>query len=133
MEDTMPKKPRHPCGYPGCPALTDRQYCPEHQKLVSSHYNRYERDPRARKACLDFHGPICQACGIDLRAIYGPELGTRAVHVHHIRPMASHGGKPYKLDPKKDLVPLCPNCHNVIHKTDPVLTPRQFVKQILSH
>lgn len=95
--------------------------------------NRYERDPQARKACLDFHGPICQACGVDLRAIYGPELGARAVHVHHIRPMATRGGKQYTLDPKKDLVPLCPNCHNVIHKTDPVLTPRQFVKQILNH
>ncbi len=41
----MLKKPRHPCGYPGYPALTGRQYCPEHQKLVSSHYYRNGRTP----------------------------------------------------------------------------------------
>lgn len=92
--------------------------------------NRYERDPLARKECLDFHGPICQACGVDLRTIYGDDLGTRAIHVHHIRPMATRGGKPYSLNAKKDLVPLCPNCHNVIHKFDPVPTPKKFAKTI---
>ena len=29
-ENDMPTKPKHPCGYPGCPNLTDRRYCPEH-------------------------------------------------------------------------------------------------------
>lgn len=93
--------------------------------------NRYERDPRARDACLAFHGYTCQACGDDLVDRYGQELGERAIHVHHIVPMARQGGREYRLDPIRDLVPLCPNCHNVIHKTDPVMTPEQFRKEIL--
>lgn len=27
----MPRKPKKPCAYPGCPNLTDGRYCPEHQ------------------------------------------------------------------------------------------------------
>ena len=40
----MPRKPKRPCSYPGCPKLTDGQYCEEHQKLVTAQYNKYGRD-----------------------------------------------------------------------------------------
>jgi 5-methylcytosine-specific restriction protein A len=45
----MPYKPLRPCSAPGCPALTDGQYCGHHKKLVDAHYNKYERDPTAAK------------------------------------------------------------------------------------
>ena len=48
-EGIMPRKPRHPCGYPGCPELTERQYCPAHEKIVSSQYNRYGRTPEMKR------------------------------------------------------------------------------------
>jgi len=91
--------------------------------------NRYERDPKARKACRLYHGYTCYACDADLTKTYGDELGRRAIHVHHVIPMATRG-KEYQLDPVKDLVPLCPNCHNVIHKTDPVKIPDEFRKSL---
>jgi 5-methylcytosine-specific restriction protein A len=88
--------------------------------------NRYERNPQARKACLDHFGAFCQVCDIDLIQIYGQELAEKMMHVHHIQPMATKPSKAYTVDPRKDLVPLCPNCHNVIHKFNPVLTPKQL-------
>ena len=88
--------------------------------------NRYERDPQARRDCLAHFGKICRTCGIDLELIYGKELGATAIHVHHIKPMASRRKTPYKINPIKDLIPLCPNCHNIIHKADPVLSPDQL-------
>lgn len=45
----MPRKPKRGCAYPGCPRLTDGQYCEEHKKLVESQYNRYERSPNVHK------------------------------------------------------------------------------------
>ena len=45
----MPRKPRHPCGYPGCPELTEQQYCPAHEKIASSQYNRYGRTPEMKR------------------------------------------------------------------------------------
>lgn len=95
--------------------------------------NRYERDPNARRACLAHHGYICFACDVDLSKIYGKEYGNRAIHVHHIEPMATRNGETYIVDPIKDLIPLCPNCHNVIHKTNPVRTPEQFREHILKN
>ena len=49
QEGIMPRKPRHPCGYPGCPELTEQQYCPAHEKVVSSQYNRYGRTPEMKR------------------------------------------------------------------------------------
>lgn len=96
--------------------------------VTSVRVNRYERDRRAREACLANHGHICQACDTDLTKIYGQELGERAIHVHHIVPISQMQGKSYDLDPVKDLVPLCPNCHNVIHKIDPIPSVKSFRK-----
>lgn len=98
---------------------------------VTIQVNRYERDRAARAACLAHHGYSCQACEVDLTETYGDELGRRAIHVHHVVPMAKQGGARYRVDPINDLVPLCPNCHNVIHKTQPVQTVAEFRREVL--
>ena len=40
----MPRKPKKPCRYPGCPLLVEGTYCEEHQKVVNQQYNKYQRD-----------------------------------------------------------------------------------------
>lgn len=42
-----------------------------------------ERNPKARKNCIDKYGYICQICGINLEKVYGP-VGHNYIHVHHI-------------------------------------------------
>jgi hypothetical protein len=44
------------------------------------------------------------------------------IHVHHVKPLAARKGKSYTLNPRKDLVPVCPNCHTMLHRTDPPMT-----------
>jgi 5-methylcytosine-specific restriction enzyme A len=78
---------------------------------------KFERSRINRAICLRYHGFRCQGCGLLLQEIYGP-LGANVIHVHHIVPV-SKMGKSYFLDPQKDLVPLCPNCHNIVHRVDP--------------
>ena len=75
--------------------------------------NRYERAPDARGRCLAFHGTACAACGFSFEASFG-DIGRGFIDVHHIVPPAllSSG---YQLDPVADLVPLCPNCHAMVH------------------
>ena len=51
---------------------------------------------------------------MDFENMYG-ELGKGFIHVHHIVPI-SMIGKEYKIDPIKDLVPVCPNCHAMLHR-----------------
>jgi hypothetical protein len=72
-----------------------------------------ERDAAARKACIAKHGAKCFICEFDFGQFYGPEADG-FIHVHHREKLASRKGAS-KTDPVKDLVPLCPNCHSVVH------------------
>ena len=45
---------------------------------------------------------------------YG-SLGSDFIHVHHLKPLHTIKER-YKIEPKKDLVPFCPNCHSMIHR-----------------
>ena len=77
--------------------------------------NRYERNPIARKKCIEKHGCICQVCGMDFSKVYG-ELGNGFIHVHHIVPISALKGEAHKIEPENGLVPVCPNCHAMLHK-----------------
>ena len=76
--------------------------------------NAYERDPRARAECIAHHGARCSVCYFDFEASYG-RIGQGFIHVHHLNPL-SIGGKAQQVDPKRHLVPVCPNCHAMLHR-----------------
>ena len=92
--------------------------------------NRYERNLSARECCLSHHGHKCSVCDFDFEKTYG-SIGKNYIHVHHIVPL-SEIGKEYALDPVKDLVPVCPNCHAIIHRTQPALSINQLKMHIVS-
>ena len=76
--------------------------------------NRYERNPEARKKCIEKHGCQCKICGFDFEKTYG-EAGKGLIHVHHVVPISSIKEQ-YQIDYEKDLIPVCPNCHAMIHR-----------------
>jgi 5-methylcytosine-specific restriction enzyme A len=107
--------------------LPEEVVSPEHYfegatKKVS--INTYERNAEARAKCLRHHGYVCVVCTFGFKSFYG-EIGENYIHVHHIVPL-SEIKKEYCLDPIKDLVPVCPNCHAIIHRTQPPLTIEQL-------
>ena|GEM_PF-1719908 len=79
--------------------------------------NRYERDPRARKDCIQHYGATCVLCGFDSAAVYG-QVMAGIIHVHHLKPLSSVRTE-YKVNPIKDLRPVCPNCHAALHRHEP--------------
>jgi len=79
--------------------------------------NAYERNPKARQACINHYGTTCVICGFDFLKVYG-EVGRGFIHVHHLKPLADID-REYEVDPINDLRPVCPNCHAIIHKNDP--------------
>lgn len=76
--------------------------------------NKYERSSIARAECIKYNGSKCKVCEIDFIKVYGA-IGEGFIHVHHIIPIHSIG-KEYKIDYKNDLIPVCPNCHAMLHK-----------------
>ncbi|MGG7195612.1 HNH endonuclease [Clostridium butyricum] len=90
--------------------------------------NKYERNSKARQECINEYGYTCYVCGTNLQDIYG-KLGERKIHVHHIKEIHTIG-KEYKLNPKEDLRPVCPNCHSIIHSKRPPYTIEEVKKSI---
>lgn len=79
--------------------------------------NNYERNSIARKKCIEHFGLSCQVCTINFKEIYG-EIGENFIHVHHKVDIATIG-KEYSINPITDLIPVCPNCHSMLHKRKP--------------
>jgi 5-methylcytosine-specific restriction protein A len=86
--------------------------------------NSFERNPIARKKCIEHYGYKCQVCDFDFRSFYG-EIGKDFIHVHHKIEISSIK-KEYVVDPVKDLIPVCPNCHAMLHKRNPAFTVEEL-------
>ena len=87
--------------------------------------NKYERNPKARARCIAVHGSACKLCGFDFGIAFGEEFSGK-IEVHHIKPISEIGGE-YVVDPVRDLVPVCPNCHMMLHsKADGVYSVEEL-------
>ena len=60
----------------------------------------------------------------DLVKIYG-DIAEGFIHVHHLVPLSAIK-EDYQLDPVNDLLPVCPNCHAMLHRRKPPFTPEQL-------
>ena len=105
----MPKRPKRPCRYPGCPNLCESgTYCPEHSaespdRLRGSAAERgYDAKwRRARKLFLQRH-PLCANC-------LSQGIVTPATVVDHIVP---HRGDHRLFWDEQNWQPLCKACHD---------------------
>jgi 5-methylcytosine-specific restriction protein A len=94
----------------------------------------YERNPKAKQECIEYYKKlnngriICQICGFDFESFYGKEV-EGLINVHHLKPLHEIGEE-YEIDAINDLIPVCPNCHLVIHSREPVYTPKEVKKMI---
>lgn len=92
----------------------------------------FERSTAAREKCLEYYGTKCFICQFDFKTFYGP-VADGYIQVHHLLPI-SDIGEEYEVDPVKDLRPVCPNCHAIIHRRRPsysIEDIRGFIKQNL--
>ncbi len=109
----MPRKPKRPCSYPGCPELVKGRFCKKHEREEARRYEKYQRDPetrrrygrawkRIRDRYIKAH-PLCEECKRNGKL-------TPSEEVHHIIPL-SEGG----TNKEQNLMALCKSCHSRIH------------------
>ena len=84
----------------------------------------YERNPIYRRLCIAKYGYRCQICGFDFEKVYG-ELGKHYIQVHHILPVSEYSHA-QTINPETDLIPVCPNCHAMLHRKKTVLLPAEL-------
>lgn len=105
--------------YPHTPEeVTDKVYTEGAVEVIS--VNSYERNLEARKKCIEKYGCKCFLCGFDFSKKYGA-IGEGIIEVHHIKPLSQIKSE-YVVDPIKDLIPICPNCHTMVHRKKPPYT-----------
>lgn len=96
----------------------------------------YERDPQARIECLRHYGNKykCEICDFNFKEVYG-EIGNEFIHVHHIDFLSSNKGMHVQTNPKQDLIPVCPNCHSMLHRklNGKYINPQQLKDILLSN
>ena len=111
LEDYLPEETDYPIPDEALPIHEGREY--EIRGI------RYERDRDARNQCIEYYKGLdngvvrCQACRMSFAEVYG-EKAKDYIEVHHIVPISERGGD-YLVNPIKDLIPLCPNCHAMVH------------------
>ena len=95
---------------------------------ISVQVNRFERDPRARKLCIQIFKARCVVCGFDFAKTYG-KIGAGFIHVHHLRPISTIKKK-HQIDVRRDLRPVCPNCHEMLHRKRPPFSIEELKARI---
>ena len=91
---------------------------------------RYERNPLNRAKAIEIHGLNCNGCGFNFEQMYG-ERGKDFIEIHHIKPLSSSENE-IVINPKTDLVPLCANCHRMIHRRKDEVLSIEELREILS-
>lgn len=101
----MPRKPKRPCRYPGCPNLSDGVYCEVHRHLYARENatsRGYDGTWRLARARYLKSNPLCVKCLAEGRF-------TPATVVDHIVP---HRGDKELFWDVKNWQALCSRCHN---------------------
>ena len=76
------------------------------------------RNKKLREVCIkhyrSLHGGrlVCECCGFEFARAY--DIEEDYIEVHHRTPFSQTEGE-HPVDATKDLVPLCANCHRMIH------------------
>ena len=83
----------------------------------------YERSTKLRDAAIKkftVNGIIsCECCKFNFEKFYGKEIGTGYIEIHHLKPIFKYERQELKKfinEAIKNLVPVCSNCHRIIHR-----------------
>lgn len=90
---------------------------------------KYERNKKNREMAIQYHGCKCKACGFDFEAVYG-EMGKGFIEIHHTKPLYSLQEE-IVIDYRTDLVPVCSNCHRILHRNKEKMLSIEELKQLI--
>ena len=99
-------------------------------KRIEYYTSKYERSKANRDKAVSIHGTKCFGCGFDFEKSYG-KRGKGYIEIHHIKPLYEFETEVI-IDPKTDLVPVCSNCHRMIHRKKGDVLTMEDLKQLVT-
>lgn len=106
----------------------NRFFVPEEEikegKLVSTVSKTRKRSQKLRAYAFNYYKSQnqikCSVCGFDFEEKYG-NYGKDFIELHHIKPVSIYEEKGQIMnleEARKNLVPLCSNCHKILHRNN---------------
>ena len=99
----------------------------------------YERSNKLRKYAIEHFGDngviCCNACNFIFEKFYGKELGEGFIEIHHIKPVFQYEGDDTNKSISQalqNLVPLCSNCHRMIHRKRNIILDVSFLRNAIA-
>jgi len=102
----------------------------EEGKSKTVQYTVYERSLKNRSKAIELHGTTCFVCGFNFNDFYGEKLANDYIEIHHITPLNQYEGR---INPQTDLIPVCPNCHRMLHRNKNTTLSIQELKTIINN
>lgn len=101
----------------------------------------YERSQRLRAAAVEANmqnGKLyCDCCNFEFGVFYGSRYGISCIEIHHVKPLFMYEDDDMICTIERclpNLIPVCPNCHRVIHKNhigvDELTSFKQSIQQL---
>jgi 5-methylcytosine-specific restriction protein A len=108
----------------------DREFLPEEEgrERLRVHVT-YERSRKNRARALEIHGARCSTCRFDFNEFYGRDHARDYIEIHHVTSITAG---PREVDPEKDLVPLCSNCHKMVHRQAGQIMPVGELRRVIA-
>lgn len=92
-------------------------------KIITRNIKIRERSTRLRLKAIEYftHNDeiYCDCCGFNFPHFYGEIYGKDCIEIHHIKPIFQYREDTLDQSIEKalqNLLPVCPNCHRIIHK-----------------
>lgn len=99
------------------------------EKIASTTYKRSVRLRNIAREHFTHNGHIqCDCCHFDFSTAYAAPYNKECIEIHHIIPLANYEHEDVEKSVEaalKNLMPVCPNCHRVIHKNG-ILTVKKM-------
>lgn len=113
-------------------------------RVQTGNRNVYERSRRLRSAAIEAHihdGKLyCDCCNFEFGSFYGSYYGISCIEIHHIKPLFMYEDDDIMRTIEQclpNMIPVCPNCHRVIHKNhigiDELPIFKQTIQQLHLH
>jgi predicted HNH restriction endonuclease len=76
----------------------------------------------------------CDACRFNFEDFYG-DIGKGFIEIHHLKPIFVYNGNVEQSieDALKNLVPVCSNCHRIIHRKRSNILPIETLREIIAN
>ena len=92
-------------------------------RLVTQNIQVRDRSKKLRTIAIEHFSQNnemhCNCCGFNFPTYYGDVYGKNCIEIHHKRPIFQYQDDTFEQQVESaldNLLPVCPNCHRVIHK-----------------